>query len=107
MANTEPAVHESAALLARAREALRAGNYLLSYDLAERARQLGPDTRELQHLSLLALANAGSSELAWQRYQALDLSADELDEDWLALEGRLLKNLALSAGSGSQDFQRA
>ncbi|MBV8062664.1 MAG: hypothetical protein JOY51_03665 [Nevskia sp.] len=86
------------AFAARAREALRAGNYLLCYDLVDQAQQLGLHTRRLDYLSLLALANAGSTEFAWRRYGALGLQEEELDEDWLALQGRLLKDLALAGG---------
>ena len=89
---------------ARANEALRAGNYLLCYDLVDQAQQLGVQTRQLQYLSLLALANAGSTEFAWQRYGELGLREEEIDEDWLALQGRLLKDLAL-AGGNRDDFQ--
>ena len=88
---------------ARADEALRAGNYLLCYDLVDQAQQLGVQTRRLQYLSLLALANAGSTEFAWHRYRELGLREEEIDEDWLALQGRLLKDLAL-AGGGRDDF---
>ena len=52
------------AFAAHASEALRAGNYLLCYDLVDQALQLGLQTRRLQYLSLLALANAGSTEFA-------------------------------------------
>jgi hypothetical protein len=88
---------------ARAREALRAGNYLLCYDLVDQAQQQGLQSRPLQYISLLALANAGSTEFAWRRYRGLGLKDEELDEDWLALQGRLLKDLAL-AGGERRDF---
>jgi hypothetical protein len=94
------------AFAAGASEALRAGNYLLCYDLVDQALQLGLQTRRLQYLSLLALANAGSTEFAWRRYRELGLRDDELDEDWLALQGRLLKDLALAGGS-REDFRAA
>lgn len=89
---------------ARASEAQRAGNYLLCYDLVDQAQQLGVQTRSLQYLSLLALANAGSTEFAWRRYRELGLREEEIDEDWLALQGRLLKDLALNGG-GREEFQ--
>ncbi|HWY25547.1 MAG TPA: tetratricopeptide repeat-containing protein [Nevskia sp.] len=91
------------AFATRAGEALRAGNYLLCYDLVDQAQQLGVQTRRLQYLSLLALANAGSTEFAWRRYRELGLREEEIDEDWLALQGRLLKDLAL-AGGGRGDY---
>ncbi|MBL6749179.1 MAG: adenylate/guanylate cyclase domain-containing protein [Nevskia sp.] len=99
-----------AGLALRAEEALRAGNYVLCHDLATRAARAGqPGLRDgprLQYLSLLALANAGSADLAWRRYGALGLSEAELDEDWLALKGRLLKDRALVSGQPS-DFEQA
>jgi class 3 adenylate cyclase len=92
--------------IASAREALRAGNYLLCYDIVDQARQLGVHDRRLEYVSLLALANAGSTEFAWRRYQLLGLREDEIDEDWLALQGRLLKDLAL-VGGATEDFRRS
>ncbi|HZR35562.1 MAG TPA: tetratricopeptide repeat-containing protein [Nevskia sp.] len=94
------------AFAARAEEALRAGNYLLCYDLVDQAQRLGLHTRRLDYLSLLALANAGSTEFAWRRYRGLGLREEEIDEDWLALQGRLLKDLAL-AGGERRDFLAA
>ncbi len=88
---------------ARAGEALSAGNYLLCYDLVDQAQQSGLQSRRLQYLSLLALASAGSTGFAWRRYRELGLKDEELDEDWLALQGRLLKDLAL-AGGERRDF---
>lgn len=85
-------------------KALKAGNYLLCHDLAERARADGLRSRELDHLALLSLANAGSTQLALRRYRELGIGNDvDLDdpynvEEWLSLKGRLLKDLALAAG---------
>jgi hypothetical protein len=84
-------------LIVLARAALKSGNYLNSYDLLAQAQQLGNNTRELQYLMVLALANAGSTRHALEQYRKLDLQADELNEDWLALEGRLLKDLAIQS----------
>lgn len=86
------------------RTALKAGNYLLCHDLAERARADGLRSRELDHLALLSLANAGSTQLALRRYRELGIGSDvNLDDpynvdEWLSLKGRLLKDLALAAG---------
>lgn len=80
----------------RARSALKSGNYLHSYDILAQAQQAGGQiTRELQYLMILALANAGSTRHALEQYHQLDLQPDELTEDWLALEGRLLKDMAI------------
>lgn len=82
-------------LMQLARTALKGGNYLHSYDLLAQSQQLGNNQRELQYLMILALANAGSTRHALEQYHKLDLQPDELNEDWLALEGRLLKDLAI------------
>ncbi|MBA4285375.1 MAG: hypothetical protein C0434_07560 [Xanthomonadaceae bacterium] len=83
------------------RAALKAGNYLLCHDLAERARADGLRSRELDHLALLSLANAGSTQLALRRYRELGVGGEAGDpynvEEWLSLKGRLLKDLALAA----------
>jgi class 3 adenylate cyclase len=83
--------------LEQVRESLRTGNYLLAHDQAARALEAGLRSRTLDYLTLLALANAGSTQLALTRLRALHLTQSELDEDWLALEGRLLKDLAAGA----------
>ncbi|MCX7072163.1 MAG: hypothetical protein NTW01_14370 [Gammaproteobacteria bacterium] len=86
------------------RAALKAGNYLLCHDLAERARADGLRSRELDHMALLSLANAGSTQLALRRYRELGIGADDGDgynvEEWLSLKARLLKDLALAAPAG-------
>ncbi|MDB5985917.1 MAG: hypothetical protein JWR16_970 [Nevskia sp.] len=92
-----PATAQSYA--AGASAAMQAGNYVHCYDLAQQARARGLDSSRLQYLSLLALVNAGSTALAWRRYNELGLHGDERDEDWLALKGRLLKDLALAGVS--------
>ena len=84
------------------RAALKAGNYLLCHDLATRARADGLDSRELDYVALLSLANAGSTQLAMRRFRELGIGSetgrDDYDiEEWLALKGRLLKDLALAA----------
>lgn len=84
------------------RAALKAGNYLLCHDLATRAATDGITSRELDYVALLSLANAGSTQLAMRRFRELGLGAgpapDDYDvEEWLALKGRLLKDLALAA----------
>jgi class 3 adenylate cyclase len=87
------------AIAQRARDALKAGNYLQCYDVITRARERGVDSRTLQYLTILALANAGSARLALRRYGEFEqLGTESLDEDWLALKGRLLKDLAFRGG---------
>lgn len=86
---------------------LGAGNYLLAYDQASRALDAGLRSRTLEYLALLALANAGSTQLALTRLRALHLTQTELDEDWLALEGRLLKDLAAGASDPKALYREA
>ena len=52
---------------------------------------------EAKYLMMLALANAGSTRHALEQYRKLELQPDELNEDWLALEGRLLKDMAIQS----------
>lgn len=87
----------------RANEALKAGNYLQCYDTISRARSRGVDSRALQYLTILALANAGSTRLALRRYVEFEEAA-ELGEDWLALKARLLKDLAFRGGPASESL---
>jgi class 3 adenylate cyclase len=88
-------------------QALKAGNYLQAYDQTVRAKASGVTSRTLDYLSVLALANAGSTQLGLQRYYQLQLAEHELGEDWLALEGRLLKDLALSRSADRALFLRS
>jgi hypothetical protein len=95
-------------LLPQARAALRSGNYLLAYDLAAKTRRAGEFSAELEYVKLQALANAGSTQAALRRFQDLPASLRERDEDWLALAGRLHKDLGLRGGPGAAAcFRRA
>lgn len=89
-------VDELAQLLEDSRRALREGNYLLAYDLASNALARGHVDRRLEYISLLALANAGSTQLALKRFRRLGTLDQDVAEDWLALEGRLLKDVAVA-----------
>lgn len=91
-----------------AREALRAGNYLQCFDLIAAAERQGHGSAELQYLKLLALANAGSTESALRLLADVPPELREQNEDWLALEGRLHKDMALRGGAGARErFRRA
>lgn len=107
-AGTPSAAAQGDPWITRAREALRQGNYLNCYDLIAKAEQQGHASTELQYLRLLALANAGSTAAALRRFEDLRTGQQEMNEDWLALEGRLHKDLGLRGGSAAlQHFQRA
>ena len=97
------------AALALCHRAFKAGNYLLCHDLARQAQGEGLHDRQLDYIALLSLANAGSTQLAMRRYRELAI-VDEPDlEEWLALGGRLYKDLALaSRGDRARElFERA
>lgn len=92
---------EAAAILAQAEAAMRDGNDLRCHDLLSRALKRGLRSRRMEYLRILALANVGGTRLAMEHYRSLVLLPPELDEDWLALHGRLEKDLGL-AGSGDE-----
>ncbi|HEX3996629.1 MAG TPA: tetratricopeptide repeat-containing protein [Acetobacteraceae bacterium] len=87
--------------LVRIGQARRQGNYLLVYDLAQRALQAWPDAIDFEHQAILALARAGATNNARTRYDRLVASGrldaitdPRLAEDFAALDGRLWKDLA-------------
>lgn len=99
---------DESAVLARAEAALHAGNDLLCNDIVYRAIRRGLNSRRLQYLRILSLASGGSTELASSQYRELQLQPEELSEGWLALEGRLEKDLALRGTAHAQrHFQNA
>lgn len=73
----------------------RSGNFVAAFDLAQEALRRWPDSGALEHLSILALASCGSTEAALEAFRASGLAANA-NEDYLALEARLLKDLAFS-----------
>jgi hypothetical protein len=92
---------DAAALLALAEAAMRDGNDLRCHDLLSRALKRGLRSRRMEYLRILALANVGGTRLAMEHYRSLVLLPQELNEDWLALHGRLEKDLGL-ASSGDE-----
>src|SRR5215469_2403206 len=88
--------------------AMRRGNLLTAYDIAERGLRDAPDDLELKYLSVLALARSGATELASQRFERLGLGDSisvpgHLAVDIPALAARLAKDRAL----GTQGPERA
>ena len=71
----------------------RTGNFVAAFDLAQEALRRWPDCHALEHLSILALASCGSTAAALDAFRATSLNANA-NEDFLALEARLLKDLA-------------
>jgi class 3 adenylate cyclase len=80
--------------LAAAWQLQRSGNFVAAFDRAQEALARWPDSQALQHVSILALASCGSTQAALSAYRASSL-AESQDEDCLALEARILKDLAL------------
>jgi len=91
-----------AATTAQAEEALRAGNALLCFDILERAAERGLRAPELEYLSILSLAHCGSTQMALDRYHHTQATTPQLGQDWLALEGRLFKDLAQQGGAATR-----
>jgi adenylate cyclase len=82
--------------------ALRAGDYFRAYDLATSALETDPANLGLQYSAILALARTGANRQARARLSALLDPAkpkkdmpQQLAEDFVAMDARLLKNLAL------------
>ena len=89
-------------VLAAAWQLQHSGNFVAAFDLAQEGLQQWPDSQPLQHLSILALASCGSTQAALAALRASTLAETE-NEDFLALEARLLKDLAFkSPGSTAQ-----
>jgi tetratricopeptide (TPR) repeat protein len=88
-----------AAVLASADAALRAGNALLCFELIERAKARGVQDPDLEYRAVLALAHCGNARQALDRYHSV--AHPNPDQEWLALEGRLFKDLAAHDGAAA------
>lgn len=84
-------------VLDEAEQARRSGNDLRCHDLLARAAKRGLQSRRMDYLRILTLANLGNTPLALEHYRGLVLAPDDVDEDWMALQGRLEKDLAQQA----------
>ena len=103
---TEPldqAVQAREDVLARIRNALSRGEYLLAFDLADVAARAAPDDVLLQYYAVLALARAGATHRASEALATMGPLDEELNqsdaglaEDVTALAARLAKDRALS-----------
>jgi class 3 adenylate cyclase len=89
------AVENEGTALASAWRLQRTGNFVAAFDLTQDALRRWPESQALEHLSILALASCGSTEAALDALRASALSANT-NEDFLALEARLLKDLAFN-----------
>ncbi len=76
----------------------RSGNFVAAFDVAQDGLGQWPASLPLQHLAILALASCGSTSAALSAYRSSGLGASAV-EDFLALEARLLKDLAFSSAT--------
>ncbi|WP_411888320.1 tetratricopeptide repeat-containing protein [Hydrocarboniphaga effusa] len=90
------------AMLDEVEQARRSGNELRCHDLLASASKRGLRSRRMDYLRILTLANLGNTALALEHYRGLVLAPDEIDEDWMALQGRLEKDLAQQASSDAE-----
>jgi class 3 adenylate cyclase len=86
----------STAWLEAVMAAERRGELLSAFDLAEQGLEEHPGDVLLQHRAVLALARAGATEHAAERFEQYGL-ADVDTEDVRALEARIAKDAALAA----------
>ena len=94
-------IEDEEVALASAWRLQRTGNFVAAFDLAQDALLRWPESQALEHLSILALASCGSTEAALEAFRATSLSANA-NEDFLALEARLLKDLAFSGRADTE-----
>ncbi|WP_119419561.1 TRAFs-binding domain-containing protein [Desertibaculum subflavum] len=91
---------------AEVRAAMNAGDLFRACDLANAALAAAPGDRALQYLVVLALARAGATEQALERYRDFGLRAErfdtQLDIDIASISGRLLKDRALLAAAADR-----
>jgi tetratricopeptide (TPR) repeat protein len=87
--------------LEQVRSAARRGELLTAVDLAEQGLSEHPDELWLKHASVLALARAGATDEAAERFHGYGL-ASRHEEDVAALGARIAKDLALAADDGER-----
>jgi len=79
-------------------------DYIHNYEAGVAALKDRPNDRQLQHQIVLALARAGALTFAISEYDRFGLAAIKNNEDIMALNGRLSKDLYLR--SSGQETQR-
>src|SRR5262249_49407753 len=84
------------AALAAAWQLQHSGNFVAAFDLAQEGLNRWPESQPLQHVAILALASCGSTDAALAALRASTLAGTD-NEDFLALEARLLKDLAFKS----------
>lgn len=96
------------AWLAKTSAALRSGEFLMAYDLANRALVIYPDNALLQYQAVLALARSGATERAEELYATFELQ-EAGSEDSASLGARIAKDryFAKAGTANPQDAERA
>lgn len=94
----EPSPRDAVTVLAAAWQLQQSGNFVAAFDMTQEALQQWPDSQPLQHVSILALASCGSTQAALAALRASTLGGTE-NEDFLAIEARLLKDLAFKSSA--------
>ena len=84
-----------------ANDALLRGDFLEAYDIAMSAREEGASDQQLDYCAVLSLARMGDTHMALDLYESSGLG-DSTDDDFLALRGRLMKDLAEKAPEREQ-----
>jgi tetratricopeptide repeat protein/adenylate/guanylate cyclase family protein len=84
----------------------RRGELLTAVDLAEQGLAEHPDDLWLKHRAVLALARAGATREAAQRFERYGLQATD-EEDIAALAARITKDLALEAAATGRSAEAA
>ena len=77
------------------------GEFFRAYDLAIEAHAEYPDDVSFAHRAVLSLANAGAIDLAFQKYEELDLASHK-NIDAHSLLGRLKKDQGLAASGATR-----
>jgi class 3 adenylate cyclase len=93
-------VEDEQSALSAAWHLQRTANFVAALDLAQDSLRRWPASQALEYLWMLALASCGSTQAALDALRASSLSLN-IDEDCLALEARLLKDLAFSGAPDS------
>lgn len=86
--------------------AIHPHNYIRSYEAGVASLKDQPHDRQVQHQIVLALARAGALDFAISEYDRFGLSSIRDNEDIMALNGRLSKDLYLRS-SGTDALRHA
>ena len=95
---------DAPSILAAAWQLQYSGNFVAAFDLTQEGQSQWPESHALQHLSILALTSCGSTHAALASLRASTLAGTD-NEDLLALEARLVKDLAFKSPDDDSQAQ--